>query len=187
MWFQGQWEDEESGLHYNRFRYYDPEATQYLSPNPIGLAGGVRPQGSVADPNGWVDPLGLAACNRQFDTRAEAFTEIQRRAKIEPGTKPDKTWTVGDNPKRLGRKGYLYSEDKGSHGVYRQYETPNGSRVIAEHQRDGASHFHAGQPKGDPTRSSVDFGSGGSTKTAERYSQIDGSHHFYYEPANPDG
>ncbi len=59
--FQGRWEDEESGLHYNRFRYYDPEATQYLSPDPIGL-GGVRPQGYVADPNGWVDPLGLAGC-----------------------------------------------------------------------------------------------------------------------------
>ncbi|MBK4217701.1 PAAR/RHS domain-containing protein [Paracoccus caeni] len=58
--FQGQWEDAETGLYYNRFRYYDPEATQYLSPDPIGLAGGVRPQGYVADPNGWVDPLGLA-------------------------------------------------------------------------------------------------------------------------------
>lgn len=35
--FQGQFYDAESGLHYNRFRYYDPEATQYLSPvrNPI--------------------------------------------------------------------------------------------------------------------------------------------------------
>ena len=41
---------------------YDPEAGQYLSPDPIGLAGGTRPQGYVADPNGWVDPLGLAGC-----------------------------------------------------------------------------------------------------------------------------
>lgn len=61
--FLGQWFDEESGLHYNRFRYYDPEAGQYLSPDPIGLAGGERPQGYVADPNGWVDPLGLAGCS----------------------------------------------------------------------------------------------------------------------------
>ncbi|RNF34517.1 RHS repeat domain-containing protein [Paracoccus methylarcula] len=60
--FQGQWEDPESGLYYNRHRYYDPDATQYLSPDPIGLAGGIRPQGYVADPNGWVDPLGLAGC-----------------------------------------------------------------------------------------------------------------------------
>ena len=61
--FQGQWFDEESGLHYNRFRYYDPEAGQYLSRDPIGLAGGTRPQGYVADPNGWVDPLGLNTCS----------------------------------------------------------------------------------------------------------------------------
>ena len=57
--FQGQWYDAESGLHYNRFRYYDADAMQYLSPDPIGLAGGVRPQGYVGNPNGWVDPLGL--------------------------------------------------------------------------------------------------------------------------------
>ena len=60
--FQGQWHDPESGLHYNRFRYYDAEATQYLSPDPIGLEGGLRPQAYVADPNGWVDPLGLSCC-----------------------------------------------------------------------------------------------------------------------------
>ncbi|MFQ6553053.1 RHS repeat domain-containing protein [Aestuariibius insulae] len=40
--FQGQWEDEESGLRHNRFRYHDPEATQYLSPDPIGLVGEVE-------------------------------------------------------------------------------------------------------------------------------------------------
>lgn len=37
--FAGQWEDEESGLYYNRFRYYDSEAVQYLTPDPIGLTG----------------------------------------------------------------------------------------------------------------------------------------------------
>ncbi|WP_294925885.1 RHS repeat-associated core domain-containing protein [uncultured Paracoccus sp.] len=60
--FQGQWEDEESGLYYNNQRYYDPDATQYLSPDPIGLMGGLRPQAYVADPNNWVDPMGLSGC-----------------------------------------------------------------------------------------------------------------------------
>ena len=38
--FQGQYEDEETGLYYNRFRYYNPETGQYTQQDPIGLAGG---------------------------------------------------------------------------------------------------------------------------------------------------
>ncbi|MER1888588.1 Rhs family protein, partial [Proteus mirabilis] len=58
--FAGQYEDEESGLYYNRFRYYDRETGQYLSPDPIGLLGGLNPYGYVHCPTGWVDPFGLA-------------------------------------------------------------------------------------------------------------------------------
>ncbi|HEK2641922.1 TPA: RHS domain-containing protein, partial [Proteus mirabilis] len=60
--FAGQYEDEESGLYYNRFRYYDRETGQYLSPDPIGLLGGLNPYGYVHCPTGWVDPFGLACC-----------------------------------------------------------------------------------------------------------------------------
>lgn len=57
--FPGQWEDAESGLHYNLNRYYDPETGQYLSPDPIGLDGGRRTHGYVHDPLHSIDPLGL--------------------------------------------------------------------------------------------------------------------------------
>ncbi|TDB42522.1 hypothetical protein C5467_24000 [Photorhabdus khanii subsp. guanajuatensis] len=60
--FCGQYEDEESGLFYNRFRYYSPETGQYLSPDPLGLAGGVNPYGYVSNPVSFVDPFGLAGC-----------------------------------------------------------------------------------------------------------------------------
>ncbi|WP_420884233.1 RHS repeat domain-containing protein [Shewanella chilikensis] len=59
--YQGQIYDRETGLYYNRHRYYDPEICQYLSPDPIGLAGGTRPQAYVHNPLEWVDPLGLAS------------------------------------------------------------------------------------------------------------------------------
>ena len=37
--YQGQYEDVETGLYYNRFRYYDSCAGNYISQNPIWLSG----------------------------------------------------------------------------------------------------------------------------------------------------
>lgn len=58
--FQGQWCDDESGLYYNRFRYYDPEDARYVSSDPIELYGGNNLFAYVFNPNGWIDPFGLA-------------------------------------------------------------------------------------------------------------------------------
>lgn len=57
--FQGQYYDEESGLHYNRFRYYDPEIGQFVSQDPIGLRGGMNLFEYAPNPVGWTDPFGL--------------------------------------------------------------------------------------------------------------------------------
>ncbi|OHT23049.1 hypothetical protein A3Q29_21580 [Providencia stuartii] len=60
--FAGQFEDNETGLYYNRFRYYDKDSGQYISPDPIGLLGGFNPYGYVHNPVGFIDPFGLACC-----------------------------------------------------------------------------------------------------------------------------
>jgi len=58
--FAGQYFDEETGLHYNYFRYYDPKAGRYLAPDPIGLEGGINLFVYVLnDPVNKIDPLGL--------------------------------------------------------------------------------------------------------------------------------
>ena len=57
--FQGQWEDGETGLNYNRHRHYEPISGQFVSADPIGLRGGARLNSYVARPTTLVDPLGL--------------------------------------------------------------------------------------------------------------------------------
>ena len=59
--FQGQYEDKETGLHYNRFRYYHPGTGRFVNQDPIGLAGGVNLYQYAPNALLWVDPLGLTA------------------------------------------------------------------------------------------------------------------------------
>ncbi|MEV4333325.1 DNA/RNA non-specific endonuclease, partial [Streptomyces sp. NPDC049597] len=62
--FPGQYFDPESGLHYNYFRYYDPESARYLSQDPLGLAPAPNPAAYVHNPLLWADPLGLTPCRK---------------------------------------------------------------------------------------------------------------------------
>ena len=69
----GQYEDEETGLYYNRFRYYDPRIGNYISQDPIRLAGN-NPTlyGYVGDCNKWFDLFGLdCKANKKQGTLAE--------------------------------------------------------------------------------------------------------------------
>ncbi|TCM59606.1 RHS repeat-associated protein [Acinetobacter calcoaceticus] len=57
--FQGQYYDRETGLHYNRYRYYEPHSARYVGKDPIGLEGGLNNSSYVPNSNQWIDPMGL--------------------------------------------------------------------------------------------------------------------------------
>ena len=57
---QNQYFDEETGLHYNLMRYYEPEAGRFVNQDPIGLLGGENLYQFAPNVQEWIDPLGLA-------------------------------------------------------------------------------------------------------------------------------
>uniref|UniRef100_UPI0030D92CD2 RHS repeat-associated core domain-containing protein n=1 Tax=Pseudomonas sp. RL_105y_Pfl2_101 TaxID=3088708 RepID=UPI0030D92CD2 len=65
--FQGQYFDVETGLHYNRYRYYDPQAGRFIGKDPIGFLGGLNVHHYASNPINWVDPIGLTACTPCHD------------------------------------------------------------------------------------------------------------------------
>jgi len=59
--YAGQYADDSTGLHYNTFRYYDPDVGRFIHQDPIGLAGGENLYTYAPNPTMWVDPLGWVA------------------------------------------------------------------------------------------------------------------------------
>ena len=106
--YPGQYEDPETGLYYNRFRYYDPEVGRYISPDPMGLLGGLEPYAYVHDPLGWLDPWGLSACRGVNHPRTREASERGMQA----------------------HRNYQQAAAAGSHLLY-EYRLPSGKRVDA--------------------------------------------------------
>ena len=122
----GQYEDAETGLYYNRFRYYDPEAGEYVSQDPIGLRGGLAPYAYVADSLAWRDPFGL---NELCGTTKAAKTRIGYHA-----TSPEAAAAIRKSGFRPGTKpGRL-----GSHGTYLS-NTPEGAIAEFTHHNPGVT------------------------------------------------
>ena len=71
--FPGQYEDEETGLYYNRFRYYDPAGGLYVAQDPLGLLAGTRLYGYVRDPSRATDVFGLEEDCVTFYHKADSW------------------------------------------------------------------------------------------------------------------
>ncbi|MEE5054473.1 RHS repeat-associated core domain-containing protein, partial [Pseudomonas alliivorans] len=83
--FQGQYFDEETGLHYNTFRYYDPEVGRFITQDPIGLLGGLNLYKYTPNPIRWVDALGWVCELYRGVSAKHPEIENAKRGKAKPG------------------------------------------------------------------------------------------------------
>jgi len=69
----GQFEDELTGIVQNRFRDYDPATGRYLTPDPLGVQGGLNTYRYTRNPVDYIDPLGLSSCEASGVTPEDAM------------------------------------------------------------------------------------------------------------------
>jgi RHS repeat-associated protein len=133
----GQYEDEETGLYYNRFRYYDPDAGEYVSQDPIRVEGDNATLYSyVEDPLFDQDPWGLAkACGvRNPKVRKAARTGQEAHRQIE--AKLRKKGYKTEVPLTLkGGKQVRKDAMKGKEVIIIKPDTPSG-RLAAQKRAD---------------------------------------------------
>ena len=75
----GQQYDVESGLYYNRNRYYNPGQGRYITQDPIGLNGGINLYSYGPNPLSWIDPLGLSCKPTKYHKRTVSEVARLRR------------------------------------------------------------------------------------------------------------
>jgi len=116
--FQGQYYDTETGLHYNRFRYYDPDVGRFTTKDPIGLLGGDNLYAYAPNPVGWVDPLGLSNCpitsrpnqiHHYATNKSKKYTQKMEEIAKKFGLSLDGAWNKESLPHQ-GRHPYAYHD-----------------------------------------------------------------------------
>jgi len=145
--FQGQYFDQETGLHYNRFRYYDPDIGRFLSQDPIGLFGGDNLYQYAPNPVAWIDPSGLKRkpskkekCCTNWDVKKHADRICQGNVPGIPGRA---------KYYRNSSTGEWWSPDKTGHGgaAWKVFDLKNG-QLEWKADADEIGNFIKGKHKG---------------------------------------
>ena len=163
--YQGQYEDAETGLYYNRFRYYEPNTGTYISQDPIRLNGGLLLFGYVSNINLFVDAFGLVKTKnfKNFDeAREEAFKIASGGDSTVTFTPTKEDIVTGTEVEFKGSNGSKVAYDaahldmdktKGHHKPHVGVQT-GGKRSQGGTQRwnltyDGETHPHRSNVKGE--------------------------------------
>ncbi|WP_240153825.1 HNH/endonuclease VII fold putative polymorphic toxin, partial [Erwinia amylovora] len=111
---------------------------------PVGLAGGLNLYAYAPNPYGWVDPLGLAKCNSQFNSRKEALRAAKRDAGIPMVQQPS---AINKVP-LTDRNGHQLMDTNHNPISTREYHytRSDGSRIVI--QEHSAGHIYG--PPGTP-------------------------------------
>jgi len=158
--FQGQYLDRETGLHYNTFRFYDPDVGRFTTPDPIGLAGGINLYRYAPNPVGWVDPWGWSCNVVKARNRRHAYTLAKDHAKVPRVSKGGETIDIdeikpssrGDNWSQMKYRGARSVGRKHTDKGVSYFEHPDGHPDagmpgMPKHHNSG--HIHAIDAKGE--------------------------------------
>ncbi|TNR15405.1 type IV secretion protein Rhs, partial [Escherichia coli] len=152
--YAGQWQDTESGLCYNRFRYYEPETGMYLVSDPLGLQGGEQTYRYVPNPLGWIDQYGLAGCPRAL---ARAMKRANRNLAKSAGYM-NRAWykfkgsaahhiVAWDDPRALGARKILEKYgihiDSAENGIFLKHVDPNSLQPESYHRVIHTNKYYA--------------------------------------------
>ncbi|UPS62054.1 RHS repeat-associated core domain-containing protein [Providencia rettgeri] len=121
--YAGQYFDTETGLHFNTFRFYDPQIGRFIMPDPIGLLGRINLYQYAPNTLGWIDPWGLcrrgnAATKSHMDDVRDQFIRDNNGAVTHTdggrnalnGAERPETYLKPLNPAVTGRKGGSYTD-----------------------------------------------------------------------------
>lgn len=142
----GQLHDAETGLHYNRFRYYSPELGRYLEEDPAGTGGGSNIYKYTSNPLVQFDPRGLDCEHcKSKDHKSE---DCPKKKAAEEARQKE----IQDQLKKLAEEG---------HGPQR-----HGSQITQQQLTDRA--MHGKDPMTGTTTDGVHGGTHGYSKDATK-------------------
>jgi RHS repeat-associated protein len=140
----GQYHDRETGLYYNRHRYYDPKIGAYINQDPIGLRGGINIYQYVGNPSSYIDPMGLdpysadeirdlvAANNKSKVPNEYVECQIWAESRFDPNAMADGSTATGLMQMTTGKYGLSALNGK------------NGTTFSADDMQNGAKSIEAG-------------------------------------------